>query len=254
MSKDRFIEIIPEIKDRLFYFDTIDSTNNYAKELARQGHRDSIVISGSQSAGKGRLGRSFTSPKDCGLYLSMLLPSPARFAIPATVLIGGCVSRALEGILSRRVEVKWVNDVILDFCKVGGILAEADSDAIIMGIGINVNTPQECFDSSMPHVSSLAIREGRQFSIPEVAAAIIGQVDQMTARLDDSAYLGDLLEHYRSRLVTLGREVKVCDSKGERIGRAVALLQDGSLEVDFGGNTEVLIFGDVSVRGIDRYI
>lgn len=254
MTKDNFINLMPELKDRLYYFDTIDSTNNYAKELARQGHKDSIVISGSQSAGRGRLGRSFTSPQDCGLYLSMLLPSPAQFEIPATILIGSCVSKALEEILSRRVEVKWVNDVILDFYKVGGILAEADADSIIMGIGINVNTPQESFDSSMPHVSSLAIREGRKFHIPEVAASIIKQVDAMTAHLGDSSYLHSLLEHYRSRLVTLGREVKVCDSKGERVGKAVALLPDGSLEVDFGESTETLIFGDVSVRGIDRYI
>lgn len=254
MTKQSLINAMPLIQDRLFYFDTIDSTNNYAKELARQGYQDSIVISDSQSAGRGRLGRSFTSPPDCGLYLSMLLPSPACFSIPPTILIGSCVSKALEGILGRRVEVKWVNDVIVDFYKVGGILAEADSGSIIMGIGINVNTPQECFDSSMPHVSSLAICEGRQFEIPEIAAAIIGQVDTMIAHLSDSSYLQGLLEHYRSRLVTLGREVKVCDSKGERLGRAVALLQDGALEVDFGGSTEAIIFGDVSVRGIDRYI
>lgn len=150
----------------LLYFDTIDSTNSFLKRNAQNLQHGTVAIAQSQSAGRGRMGRSFYSPKSTGLYFSMLFsPSlicknaqftPALFTTSAAV----AVVRAIQRFVNIKVDIKWVNDIYLDGKKIAGILCEAISalDAqganctpcnemrIVCGIGVNLTTqnfPQE---------------------------------------------------------------------------------------------------------------
>jgi len=132
-------------------WDEIDSTNTRAAVIARNGaHQGVIVLARQQTAGRGRLGRTWVSPPDAGIYASFLLrPEAAALANIATITLasGVAFSTAIERISGIRVGLKWVNDLIVNERKLGGILAELPNvdgqTALIIGVGINVRFSEE---------------------------------------------------------------------------------------------------------------
>ncbi|MBQ8599277.1 MAG: biotin--[Oscillospiraceae bacterium] len=225
-----------------FFYDSIDSTHNEAKRLLSRGERDFLVVARHQTAGRGSRDRSFLSAGG-GLYLSIVLPMKAEPVTAPCIVAAAACAVALSRLCGRQIGCKWVNDLILDGKKIGGILSELHEGNLIVGIGINVK--QQSFPTELSHVSSLALCCGRSFDLVAAERAVIQQL--LIYWQDEKA----ALSAYRQRLLTLNREVSVlCEGKS-REGFALELEDSGALRVRFAdsGLVESLHSGQVSIRG-----
>jgi len=251
--------------ERLICLESVDSTNNYLKSLARDGAPDgTVVISEHQTAGRGRLGRSFQSAAGKGIYLSALLrPNvPAERLSAVTALCAVAVCDAVEAVCGVRPGIKWVNDLVLREKKVGGILTELSMtphgtvDYLVLGIGLNVSQQCEDFTGEVADMaSSLSVQLGAPVSRPALAAAVIQALERLRAAL----LSGDTkpwLSAYRKDCITLGQTVQLIAADGSR-QTAYAL----DIDEQFGlvirkGNGEVTVVrsGEVSVRGLYGYL
>lgn len=251
-------------KDQIDFRDTITSTNTVLKQLAAEGAPDgSVIVAGEQTQGRGRLGRDFVSPKDSGIYLSVLLRprcTPQEL-FPVTSLAAIAVSDAAESAAGVPVSIKWPNDLIANGRKLGGILTEisvewetASVDYLIIGIGINCTQKEEDFPSELRSTAtSLAMAGAKQVDRSRLAAAMI----QNLSKLDISRMASEphWLEIYRSRCVTLGKPVRVLQAGRERFGTAIDMDDSFGLIVRFAdGSTETVSSGEVSVRGMYGYL
>ena len=256
MQQDKLTTLYPALDGRLTILNETGSTNNVVKDMLKNGAHLPVVIARSQTSGKGRAGRSFGSPPNTGLYLTMGIPPLPDPDLPLTALVGCCVCRGIEQVSRCTASLKWVNDVLILEKKVCGILCEAGPGGVAIGIGINANTPGDYFKTAeLPHATSILEAVGTPVDMEALAAVIIGEVDAMSARLGDTAYFTEALGFYRSRLVTLGREIMVIAADGkQRRGFARNIDERAGLIVDFDGVRETVDFGDVSVRGIYGYV
>lgn len=151
LSVPGILKFLPDYNpDKIFIYESIDSTNSEAKRRAMAGAvSGTVVIAEEQTAGKGRLGRSFSSPKQGGLYISFII-KPEQFnnrSLLLTLAGSVCACRAIERTTGLQPKIKWVNDLYLDNKKISGILTEAimnfengEIESIIIGVGINCNT------------------------------------------------------------------------------------------------------------------
>ena len=249
--------------EHIHYFDTIDSTNLQAKTLGFQGApHGTTVIAKTQTAGRGRLGRSFHSPDGQGLYLSMLLRPGchATELMHLTCAVGTAVCDAVESITGLRPGIKWINDLVFGKRKLGGILTELSLDQsgnvnfAVVGIGINCTQKSEDFPPDIRDIAtSLAEIVKKETDIPQLAAAIITSLQDMSGQL--LSHRDAILAQYRKDCVTLGKEISVVTPTSVRHGIAVDINRDGALVVDFpDGKRETVNSGEVSIRGMYGYI
>lgn len=249
-------------REYVHYFDSIDSTNTYAKTLARQGApHGSSVLAGSQSAGRGRLGRSFHSPSGTGIYLSVILRpecSPQEL-MHLTCAVGSAMCNAVEAVCGIRPGIKWINDLVLQQRKIGGILTELGFtcdgrvDYAVVGIGINCDQCREDFPEELHSIaSSLRAVTGQTVDIPSLAAAMLISLEEMSHKL--LTQKATIMDRYRSDCITLGKSVQL---HGQRTGNAFALDvdDDGGLIVRLeDGTVHSVQSGEVSVRGLYTYV
>ncbi len=247
-------------KEHILYLDSVDSTNTYAKVLACSGApHGTAVIAGQQSNGRGRLGRSFVSPKG-GLYMSLLLrpgcPPDKLSHLTCAAAVAAC--DAIQTVTSLRPGIKWTNDLVWEGKKLAGILTELvttgnDTSAVI-GIGINCNqTPADFPGPLQSIVTSLSTVTKRNWDIAALAAALLEALADMDQQLTGSAE--PMLLRYRQDCVTLGKEVSLCCADTVRHGTALDVLPDGALLVRLeNGTLEAVNTGEVSVRGMYGYV
>lgn len=245
--------------------DTVDSTNDEVKRRAAAGAAEGLVVlADSQTKGKGRRGRAFSSPAGAGLYLSILLRPSCKleemFQLTAWTAVAVC--RAVEACTGLSPKIKWTNDIILDGKKLCGILTELGivgeigaPDYVATGIGINVTQRLEDFP---PEVRSVAISLAQMLPQPprrlSLAAALIDALDGMYAEFPfrQTHYLAE----YRARCVTLGRQVRLL-APGKEAEEVFALDIDDSFALRVrhaDGREETIRAGEVSVRGLCGYV
>lgn len=244
-----------------YHFETIDSTNLKAKELAAAGAlHGTLVTADTQQAGIGRRGRSWSSEKEAGIYMSMLLRPEleANKASMLTLVAALAVESAIAETLQCQPMIKWPNDLVLNKKKICGILTEmtlmgSDIDYVVIGIGINVNNkafPEEIKQTA----SSLSIELGgeidRELLITEVWKQFAVYYEQFMQTKD----LSLLKQQYENALVNKEEKVKVLDPLGEYTGIAKGITNTGELIVDAGGELTYVSGGEVSVRGIYGYV
>ena len=237
---------------KLIEYDSIGSTNAEAKEYAkRTSERVSVLfVAREQSAGRGRLGRSFLSRRGQGIYMSLLYFTSEELsdAISVTSAAAVVVARAIEDIVGERMRIKWVNDIYNSRGKVAGILAEAlslgDVNAMVVGIGINIG--EEDFPEELRGVASsigVVSEEQRGKIIFDIADGILSHAESCTDK--------SFMDEYRARSLLDGETVELF-SAGESLGicRVVGVDDDGGLVVLFEGESEVRVIrtGEVSVR------
>lgn len=243
-------------RDRILVLDVLDSTNAYARHLAKEGAPEgTVVIARQQTAGRGRMNRSFHSPPDAGLYLSLVLRPKCMVGdlIHLTCAVAVAVCDAIENVTGVRPGVKWINDLVLNKRKIGGILTQlriscpGTVDYATIGIGINL-TAQE-FPRELGHIAtSLEAELGTAPSLPKLAAAVIVALEAMDLE-------GQWLDQYRKDCITLGSQVRVISDEDTREGRALDVCPNGALLVEFtDGHRETVAWDDVSVRGLWDYI
>jgi BirA family biotin operon repressor/biotin-[acetyl-CoA-carboxylase] ligase len=240
------------------WFAEIDSTNRHALAIASQGApHGTAVIAEAQSAGRGRLGRSFFSPPRANLYVSFVLRPRGAAAtlgtLPLAAGVGLAETVAAELGDGARVELKWPNDVLVDGKKVSGILVErasASPDApLVLGIGVNLNVDPATFpDDFRARASSLSARAGRPIDRARFAAELF---ERLEGALDAHAAGGfaALRERFDAFFRMTGRRVRVADA-AERVreGLVLGVGADGSLRLGtYDGGEERLLAGDVTV-------
>lgn len=242
--------------------DSVDSTNDRAKLLAQSGAPDGTAVAANgQTAGRGRMGRRFQSPDGEGVYLSMLLRPeiPPEDAAQLTAWTSVAMCRAVERTCGVRPGIKWVNDLVLNRRKLGGILTELTVEgesrqigSIVVGVGINVN--QTAFSLELaPIAASLSTETGASVSRCALTAEMIRALDGIRASFP--AQKDDYLRAYRENCVTLGREISFTRRGETLFGFAEDIDDDFGLVVRRpDGSRETLRSGETSVRGLYGYV
>ncbi len=205
-----------------------DSTNRRLRQAAEGGAPEGTVIFAlHQTAGKGRMGRSFFSPAGSGLYFSILLrPQAMADGMKITAAAGVAVAEAVKEILGIELAIKWVNDLYLGNKKVCGILAESAMDAdgnfnyCVVGIGLNVFEPQ-CWEDALDQIAGALLPQARENVMEPLAAAILDRFFDWYQKLSDPR----LMEAYRSRSFLQGKRVTAVRGN-ERIKGVVQGISD----------------------------
>ena len=230
-----------------------DSTNTRLKELAQAGTPSgAAVIADRQTAGRGRLGRSFSSPAGVGLYLSYLLrptlPEGRLMTVPALAAVAG--ARAVRRVSGLDCGIKWPNDLVCAGRKVSGILTElvptASGPAVVIGIGINVH--EQTFAGETAQIAGyLDAWTDAPVSRGALALALLEELDGLE-RLDG-------LREYRAACVTLGKPVRLVSPAGVLYAEALDVDgQYGLIVRHTDGSLETVRSGEVSVRGLYGYL
>ncbi|MCQ2546804.1 MAG: biotin--[acetyl-CoA-carboxylase] ligase [Clostridia bacterium] len=244
-------------------FELTDSTNLQAKKLVldRKAGHGSLVFANQQTAGRGRLGRDFHSPRN-GIYMSLVIEPEFDMSHSGlvTVSAASAVAEALSQVCGIDARIKWVNDVYADGKKVCGILTEAMTDfetgaigALIIGIGINTNTDD--FPEKIRDIAGAVSLENAK-----AKAALIAKISQLV--LENVQQIGSsrpaFMKTYRDRSMVLGKNITVYKGKyredptveiGGIKAKAMAIDDEGGLLVKYrNGKEETLTTGEVSVR------
>ena len=247
-TKDPFLQAGVEV------LQSVTSTNDVLKEQAAALPGWHTVIAGSQTRGKGRLTRSFYSPVDTGLYLSVLIRQPLQPEVATHLTTAAAVAacRAIRECTDASPSIKWVNDVYVNGRKTCGILTEASVsmesgtlDWAVMGIGFNVYEPQGGFPEEIREIAGAVTMERSRDLRSQIAARFLHHFYLVCQKLRDPS----LVEEYRSLSMMKGQQIYVI--RGEQ--RIPAIAQDIDEECRLvvryeDGRKEVLSSGEVSIR------
>ena len=247
------LEILPEI----------DSTNNYLRNIAISAQHNGTladlrpwhaVITSSQTAGRGRMGRTFVSPPRTGIYLSVLLrPSfESNLAVRITTAAAVAAVQAIEACTEEHPQIKWVNDVYVRNRKVCGILTEASinyetgvPDWVVLGIGLNVYPPEGGFPAELKDIAGAITQKRSKNLRSRITAEFLAHFYQICNDLGNSEYS----EEYKRRSFLLGQRIDVLKSDGPVPATAIDIDEECRLVVRYDDQTtEVLSSGEVSVR------
>ena len=266
MMKEQIIRNLRESchwQDSLLWFDSIDSTNTMARELARQGApHGTVLIADHQTGGRGRRGRSFHSPAGSGIYMSVILHPRCA---PQQIMHLTCASAvamcdAVEAATGLRPGIKWTNDLVCGKRKIAGVLTElgfdnrGNVDFAVVGIGINCCQQEADFPEDIRRIAgSLASVTGQKIDRALVAAAMMDALFRMDAKLLTGK--AHTLNRYRQDCITLGQEISLVRGEEVRHGTALDIDEDGALIVRFSdGQISAVNSGEVSVRGMYGYV
>jgi BirA family biotin operon repressor/biotin-[acetyl-CoA-carboxylase] ligase len=238
-------------------FQQTTSTNDVIEKLAQDGVREGMVVfAESQTRGRGRLGRKWTSPPGKGLWFSVLLRPKLRpqSVTQLTIAAATAVERALRTTTGLTLEIKWPNDILANGRKLAGILTELNAELdhvkyVILGIGVDVNLDAGAWPADLRRVAtSLQLETGRTWHRAELAAAILRELDRDYERITAVGFRSVAAEWERY-CATIGRNVAIHVGDRRIQGRAEALDDDGALLIRTQhGRLERIIGGDVSVE------
>lgn len=249
----------------VYLYDTVDSTNTAAKALSDTAERSSLFIARTQTGGRGRLGRSFHSPADTGLYMTVAYTTDRPLTEAVRVTAGAAVAAvsAIKCLTDKRPAIKWVNDIYLGGCKIGGILTEAVTrpdgrTRMIVGLGLNLTTTAFPEGLRAP-ASCLFGAEEAHRATPAFTGMLAGEITRRLLSLAEAAPDGDLpgglwgeacLELYRRHLLYVGERV-LCTRGSETFeGTVAGVDEDYSLLVTAEGATCILSSGEITVRPV----
>lgn len=250
-------------------FDEVDSTNIIAKQLGRQPDTHGVlVIAEQQNAGRGRLGRSWSSPKGSGIWMTVVLKPqihPGQAAM-LTIVAALAVNKGIRQVTGVDSLIKWPNDIVVNGKKVCGILTEMNTtneklECVVIGVGINAN--RESFAEGLSDTAtSLQLECGHKVDRVELIVDIMKHMEHYYEVFMKTKTLKDLVQEYNQALVNLNRQVRILEPGEEYDGIALGIDGTGALlvkieeiENDRVNNTvKAIVAGEVSVRGIYGYV
>lgn len=245
----------------IFYYESIDSTNTKAKELAEEGYPSGVlVVANQQTAGKGRRGRVWISPKGTDIYMTLVMKPDIHpnHASMLTLVAALALAKGIRRETGEEVQIKWPNDIVLNGKKICGILTEMSVqfdciNHIVIGIGINVHNEsfaEEISDTA----SSLFLESGKHFHRAGIIEAFLEEFEKTYAVFLETEDISRLQKEYNALLVNMGRQVHVLDPKEPFDGKAMGVTNKGELIVDTWESRKLVSSGEVSVRGIYGYV
>ncbi|MDD5899621.1 MAG: biotin--[acetyl-CoA-carboxylase] ligase [Lachnospiraceae bacterium] len=233
----------------------VETTNALLREKANAGATEGYtVIAGAQTKGRGRLGRSFFSPEDTGIYMSLLLRpvgmTPSQ-AIRLTTMAAVAACEAIEEASGKQAWIKWVNDIYMDGRKVSGILTEASFnmetgslDYVVLGIGMNVYPPKGGFPKEIEQIAGTIFHERRNDGKNFLAAGFLNCFMNYYVSWEKVDYV----EKYRTRCLVTGKEITVVSAGGGKRAVALDVDEECRLVVRYtDGQTEHLSSGEISI-------
>ena len=239
--------------EKLYFFDTIDSTNTFAKSDEIEYGKNALVYSQHQTKGRGRLGRNWVSDANKGIYMSLCLFPDFRpdIASRITQLTALAVQRALEKQFDLDFRIKWPNDIFLGERKICGILTEMTTELdriqkLIIGVGINTDIT---FEGELELIaSSIASHTKKKISNSDIVESFLKEFNSLYEDFIKFASI-DFIRYELNRLSNIiGKEVKYISAGKEKYVTALEIDSDGNLIVTDGKETEKLSFGEVSIR------
>ena len=239
---------------------SVDSTNNACKRLAAEGAPDgTAILTGCQTAGRGRRGRTFVSPPG-GLYFSVILRPHAKpeALMHLTAMVAVAAARAVFAVSGVYPDIKWTNDLVLGGKKLCGILTELsvsletqEAEYVVIGIGVNCN--QKRFPEDLSMATSLRIEGGSPVDVNAVAAALLLELSRM--RREFLTRKDAWVRAFAETCLTVGKDVQILRAGEAKQARAVGIGKDAELLVEYpDGTTESISSGEVSVRGLYGYV
>ena len=237
-----------------FYYREIDSTNKRALELAADGYPEgTVVVAETQTAGRGRRGRTWHSPPHYGIYLSVILRPklPVREVPRVSMVIGVAVAETLEVEFNLPARIKWPNDILINNRKVAGILSEVVTssegvDCIVTGIGLNINNPLQDFPGDL-RTDPTSVRAENEIPVSRVRVLqnLLMRLENRYFQLLGGDFSG-ILNKGKSLSMVLGQEVKYDMPGGLDVGQAVDIDDNGFLLVkDKSGKIHTVTSGEV---------
>ena len=237
-------------------FVSVGSTNTVCRDKAESGEPEGYVaVAGAQTSGRGRRGKSFFSPADTGLYMSILLRPQGLSGdqvLGLTTMAATAVCESIEALSDKKAEIKWVNDIFVDGKKVCGILSEAMYEVpsrvlkcVIVGIGINAYAPQAGFP---PEIADTA---GCVFDKPEVDLKnrLAAEILNNFMKFHDDPKSDAVYDEYKTRSMVIDKDIKVLKKSGPVKAHVLDIDRDCCLVVRYqDGTEEVLDSGEISIR------
>lgn len=258
--------------DKIHIYQSLASTNDTAKEMAKNGcAHGTVVIADSQTAGRGRFNRQFYSPGSTGLYMSIVIDADKYALKESTLLtpfVAVIVSRVIHKVTDKKCGIKWVNDLYLEDKKVCGILTEGVMEAskiskFVVGIGINVvatKFPEELEDiaGALIRLNNISDNENSagDFSLDYVKEIRNRIAAQLINELTNSEVFADnltLMKEYKESQIIMGNVVTVVGMNENYDGKVLDISSNGSLVIErmdeaHKGQIDELISGEVSIR------
>ena len=237
------------------FYESVGSTNNIAYDLALKGAPEgTIVIANEQTKGKGRLGRKWSSPPKSGIYFSCILRPDIMPNEVSKITLVAAVStvKAIRKFSGLEALIKWPNDILISDRKAGGILTELKAEMdrvnfVILGIGINVNTPKNIIPDDGTSIKSES-KSSSDFSRVELVKTLIKSLEKEYIKFKGGDFL-KIRNELKSYSCTFGRHVTVTTAhKGKVKGKAIGIDKSGALLVKLdNGSKETFLSGDVKL-------
>lgn len=245
-----------------FAFKKIDSTNIYAKSLAKNGYTEgTVVLASEQTSGRGRLGRTFLSKRG-GLYFSVILRPKKSNTDSVLITAAAAVSaaRAIERISDKKCEIKWVNDIYVNNKKVCGILAEGEInpkgefDYVILGVGINLFEPKQKFPSNLPLADSVFHKNDRKTfknrAKKRLLKAFLEEFFAFYENLNEKKFMSE----YQSRSLLTGKKISYKFEEKEQTATVLGIDEDAKLIIKQGKATKKLSHGEIQIVGMEQLL
>lgn len=241
----------------IYTFKTIDSTNNEARKIAMKDPiKQGLVLSEEQTNGRGRLGKSFYSPSQTGIYMSFFLKPNLNMADATLVTTATAVAvcLAIEKLTTKQPQIKWVNDIYLNGTKICGILTEAISDfesgkveTLIVGIGLNIKEPSTGFPTDLNTIagSLTSSNETVGFDRNLLIAEITNQFYALYQTIEERSFLED----YKKRCFVIGKKITFKERKQQFEAIPIDIDPQGGLVVQMAdGHQRTLSYGEIIMK------
>lgn len=238
----------------IYVYDSVTSTNSLLKELANDGAKQgTVIVASHQTLGRGRMGKSFYSPADNGIYLSVLLrPNMlACDALSLTTMSAVAVANAIDEHSNYSALIKWVNDIYINNKKVCGILAESSFNAdgktldyIVLGIGINLTEPANGYPDDIKDIATSIYEKNDNKKTELIISSVLNNLFDLYFNETN-----DYIDEYINKSLVIGREISVITNNTSKPAKALEIDKDCRLKVQYlDGTTDWLSFGEISLK------
>lgn len=252
-----------EFGKQFIYFDSVSSTNDYAKRNINKLKHGSVILTTNQTNGRGSKNHSWSSAANESIALSILIKNiSVKFLKIIPIMVAVSVIDMLDSIGFKNSKIKWFNDIIIGDKKVAGLLYESiiqgEYADVVLGIGMNVNSSNHMFEKlGLNHAGSLLTQTGKKYEIDLIVKLLVESIEKnfkLFSINDNKIVENNLIHQYISKCVTIGKIVKIFKNDIVIIAKAIGISGEGALICEKDNIRFEVRSDEVSIRGIENYV